>query len=490
LERRPRASASEDAVASIAIAAERAIAAHAGADVELIVDGDRAPWVVQARPVVHPARRDPRPAPPAIVLAPLVADGRRWVWDVAHNPDPLSPAQAALVERVERAGSAPWAMRVCAGYLYTAPRAPTAPPPDRPASIAALAARSREVERRIAAALDEAEPIAGHEPAGREPEPASIEAAVARYLAFYQLWARELVPLAAAARHLAPTSARSARPSALDAALRAAARGERSAASVIEQFGVLAPAWDVAVPTFAEQPSVVSGAIARLRAALASAPTRADPAPRDPDPDRELAEDLGERDDLWFARAQWLVRRALLSRAAAIGLPAEHAGWVPLDALATATAEAVGDLRRTAAAARAAATRATGWAMPATVIRDAEGALGSAEDPPPHQTLHGVGLGGRVTGRVRRFASLATASAAAPVDVVVTRAVTPALAALVAGCAALVSESGGLLDHGAALARELGIPCVVGCRGAWQRLEDGALVTVDGDRGTVTAHDR
>jgi pyruvate,water dikinase len=163
---------------------------------------------------------------------------------------------------------------------------------------------------------------------------------------------------------------------------------------------------------------------------------------------------------------------------------------VPLDALATATAEAVGDLRRTAAAARAAATRATGWAMPATVIRDAEGALGSAEDPPPHQTLHGVGLGGRVTGRVRRFASLATASAAAPVDVVVTRAVTPALAALVAGCAALVSESGGLLDHGAALARELGIPCVVGCRGAWQRLEDGALVTVDGDRGTVTAHDR
>jgi pyruvate,water dikinase len=70
----------------------------------------------------------------------------------------------------------------------------------------------------------------------------------------------------------------------------------------------------------------------------------------------------------------------------------------------------------------------------------------------------------------------------------VTRAVTPALAVLVAGCAALVSETGGLLDHGAALARELGIPCVVGCRNAWSTLADGMLVTVDGDGGTVTTY--
>jgi pyruvate,water dikinase len=60
------------------------------------------------------------------------------------------------------------------------------------------------------------------------------------------------------------------------------------------------------------------------------------------------------------------------------------------------------------------------------------------------------------------------------------------LALMVAGCAALVSETGGLLDHGAALARELGIPCVVGCRDAWSLLSDGMLVTVDGDGGLVT----
>jgi pyruvate,water dikinase len=57
---------------------------------------------------------------------------------------------------------------------------------------------------------------------------------------------------------------------------------------------------------------------------------------------------------------------------------------------------------------------------------------------------------------------------------------------MVEGCAALVSETGGLLDHGAALARELGIPCVVGCRGAWSSLADGMLVSVDGDAGLVS----
>jgi phosphohistidine swiveling domain-containing protein len=103
------------------------------------------------------------------------------------------------------------------------------------------------------------------------------------------------------------------------------------------------------------------------------------------------------------------------------------------------------------------------------------------------EPLRGVGTGPRVAGRVVRFASLASAVAVGAGDVVVTRAVTPALAVLVAGCAALVSETGGLLDHGAALARELGVTCVVGCRDCWTRLTDGMLVTVDGDGGTVTA---
>jgi pyruvate,water dikinase len=60
--------------------------------------------------------------------------------------------------------------------------------------------------------------------------------------------------------------------------------------------------------------------------------------------------------------------------------------------------------------------------------------------------------------------------------------VTPALAVIVIGCAAIISETGRLLDHGAAMARELGIPCIVGCRDAWSQLADGMIVSIDNDQ--------
>ena len=49
----------------------------------------------------------------------------------------------------------------------------------------------------------------------------------------------------------------------------------------------------------------------------------------------------------------------------------------------------------------------------------------------------------------------------------------------------LVIERGGMLSHGAIVAREFGIPCVVGVRGAMARIPDGTMLCVDGDRGRV-----
>jgi len=95
-----------------------------------------------------------------------------------------------------------------------------------------------------------------------------------------------------------------------------------------------------------------------------------------------------------------------------------------------------------------------------------------------------VGIGPRVTGRVVRL-DMRDPPRIGPGDVVVCSAVTPALAVVVIGCTAIVSETGGLLDHGAALARELGITCVVDCHDAWTRLSDGMIVTVDGAEGIV-----
>src|SRR5262249_3707315 len=147
--------------------------------------------------------------------------------------------------------------------------------------------------------------------------------------------AREIGPLIAAARARAPSGPlRGARPSAIESALIAAARGELDEAVVLARFAAMAPAWDVAVPTFGEHPAVLRDAIARARQVVerGSPP----PPPQPPSAGDDLARagaDLAERDDLWFARAQRLVRRAMLWRAAELGLPPEEACWLPLDTL-------------------------------------------------------------------------------------------------------------------------------------------------------------
>jgi phosphoenolpyruvate synthase/pyruvate phosphate dikinase len=50
----------------------------------------------------------------------------------------------------------------------------------------------------------------------------------------------------------------------------------------------------------------------------------------------------------------------------------------------------------------------------------------------------------------------------------------------------LVTEVGGLVTHGAVVAREVGIPAVVGVTGATTRLVTGQRVRVDGANGRVT----
>ncbi|BBX17448.1 hypothetical protein MDUV_23080 [Mycolicibacterium duvalii] len=55
--------------------------------------------------------------------------------------------------------------------------------------------------------------------------------------------------------------------------------------------------------------------------------------------------------------------------------------------------------------------------------------------------------------------------------------------------AALVTDTGGMTCHAAIVARELGVPCIVGARTATTDLKDGMLVTVDGTHGRVLTGD-
>jgi pyruvate,water dikinase len=60
----------------------------------------------------------------------------------------------------------------------------------------------------------------------------------------------------------------------------------------------------------------------------------------------------------------------------------------------------------------------------------------------------------------------------------------PSLAYLLPGCRALVTAHGGVTSHGATLAREYGVPAVLGVRGA-EQIGDGDELWVDASAGRV-----
>jgi pyruvate,water dikinase len=70
-------------------------------------------------------------------------------------------------------------------------------------------------------------------------------------------------------------------------------------------------------------------------------------------------------------------------------------------------------------------------------------------------------------------------------DVLVTRTTSPAFNVVLPLLGAIVTDRGGQLSHAAIVAREYGIPCVVGTREATTKFSDGARVRVDGDKGKV-----
>jgi rifampicin phosphotransferase len=118
------------------------------------------------------------------------------------------------------------------------------------------------------------------------------------------------------------------------------------------------------------------------------------------------------------------------------------------------------------------------------------GALfGSSEAEHEEHLLRGLGASGGVyEGPARRVSSADEFDRIVEGDVLVTESTTEAFNILLPLLGAIVTDSGGLLSHSAIVAREYGIPGVVGTREATERIADGTLVRVDGDAGEVTVH--
>jgi pyruvate,water dikinase len=96
-----------------------------------------------------------------------------------------------------------------------------------------------------------------------------------------------------------------------------------------------------------------------------------------------------------------------------------------------------------------------------------------------------AGAAGVVEGRVRRLTSLEEGAQLQPGEILVTVTTNVGWTPLFPRAAAIITDVGAPLSHAAIVARELGIPAVVGCGDATMRLETGDLVRVDGGHGTV-----
>jgi phosphohistidine swiveling domain-containing protein len=485
-----------DAARSQLVVALEALAGRRGAvEVEWVWDGERVVFL-QARPYQPPRAAA---AWPGFLELGVAESPALWRWDAAHNPLPLSPAQAGLVELVDEACRIGLRQRVLGGYLFYAPDDRPLPPaiPCEQAE-AFFASLREEVEARLSRlgrspALADALALFVH---AYQPIFGVLQPALRRVHRDLRDFLAQHFPAGLAMLPALRSGVQSLASERLRRAERLAGAGseaERAAARAdyLTLFGDEASTWDVAVPTYAERPEGLrvgprpgAPVTADWQQARAKVEAAIDEGLREEWRRRldlaRVAVALGEADDWLYARVQAAVRRALLALGQGLrdrGALSEvsEAFFLPLSLLRQldrADAVVPPDRDLIALAAQASRANAAATAVPPP--------LGETS---PGPTIRGIGVGGRAIGRVALHRP-GTAPDGAAAAVLVAATLLPTELPLIAA-AALVVETGGPLDHVAAQARERGLPAVVGARGASAALDPGNLVLVDGDRGLV-----
>lgn len=139
------------------------------------------------------------------------------------------------------------------------------------------------------------------------------------------------------------------------------------------------------------------------------------------------------------------------------------------------------------AAARKLRQTQLGLEVPPVLFSDDLGVIGQPlPEPAGGDKLEGIALS---AGVAEGPALVLTAPEAAPTEggyVLVCPSTDPAWVPLFVSAKGLVMETGGVLSHGAIVAREFGLPAVAGLPGITNRLKSGQRIRVDGGRGTVT----
>ena len=122
---------------------------------------------------------------------------------------------------------------------------------------------------------------------------------------------------------------------------------------------------------------------------------------------------------------------------------------------------------------------------PITTI--SEEAAEEAEEDDGDTILNGLGASpGIASGPVRIVHKLDQLDKVSEGDIIVTEMTTPDMVPAMKRASGIITDEGGMTSHAAIVARELGAPAVIGAGTATETLEDGQLVTIDGDKGSVT----
>ncbi|MDB4969154.1 MAG: PEP-utilizing protein mobile region [Myxococcales bacterium] len=466
-------------------------------DAEFARTGDSVTWL-QARPLV---------AALAHGAAPAFTEPGRWRFDAEHNPDPLSAAQASLVARVEALGIGA-RQRVIGGYLYVEEGG-------RPRALRPIALPDLRQRFDADVVPDCTAVLAAAEASG------DLDAAVAAFCHVYQRYVGEVAPSLSRARqqldqflrmNLAePLTAHGALLGGLGGATLARdqalwdlshSRATATLSDYAHRFGDHAPAWDVATPTDRERPDRVVALVDEIGRSPESPMQRHERALAVADATAEALLDrldrmarhafkallpavrqalpIAEDDDLLFLRAQATVRRALLRRARQLGL--EHLDDVFELSIDEALSDEPAQRLRAGVVTQRAERLAAARRVPPCAYDD-----GQPEWPAPRArlVLRGAATAGQARGRAVIVRALADAPQALADDaILVVPAIVPSLTPLLSRARALVTDHGGALSHGATLAREYGVPAVLGVGGA-TALPDGVDLWVDGDSGRV-----
>jgi pyruvate,water dikinase len=139
---------------------------------------------------------------------------------------------------------------------------------------------------------------------------------------------------------------------------------------------------------------------------------------------------------------------------------------------------------------RAHRERCLGLTLPVLWTGQAE-PIEAAEAAPTVNALDGVAAAaGEVTGIARVITSAADCHELEPGEILVCTTTDPSWASVFPLAAALVIDIGGLISHGAIIARELGLPCVINTRTGTATIRTGDRLHVDGSSGHVKITER